>query len=318
MLQIAAAHEPMRDARSFGLHRCWRVKALHAVSTNLIWRFTDAQHEIRIYEEDLGTYSTYSPAQIVFGQSIRRQTGMRANSSELHVSLGLSGGLDYTHIERGLLDGAQVTEYHVSAARPWVGSLARYRWTVADAEHGGGIALLTLSGISARFAESVGEEITTRCQNQFADALCNSASVISGDANFGFRQYLVGLYPGGNTRRVMRIREGTDAFPAASLTDADWWAYGIIRFTDGDSADVIAAIESNEQPFDTGLGYDAVDIVLATPLAFAPAQGDAVTMRVGCQRTHAACKAKFGNLDQFRGDRDIPGSDAQQTTPGAR
>lgn len=315
MLHIPAAIVPARAARCLMPVRCWRIEAPTTFGSVGPWRLTDCQHAIAITEED-GSRQVYTPSQPVFVQPKKRQTGMRSNSAELHIAMDGMAGIDDSVLERGLLDGAQVTEFEVDGMRPWI-RLRMFRWYVSNTPSGKGRAELQMVGVSSRLQETVGETITTTCQNEFGDALCSTGGVINGDPDFSFLDFEVGVPPAGfNLLRTMRIREASDTFPAAAKTDADWWAHGRIRFIDGPNAGVEAWIESNETPINAGSNW-VVDIVLATPLAYAPVTGNDVTMRVGCSRTHAVCKAKFGNLASFRGHRDIAGSDIQQITPGA-
>lgn len=295
--------------------RCWRIDAPTSFGGVGPWRLTDAQYELAIIEED-GSRQTYTPAQPVFVQASKRQTGMRSNSAELHIAMDGLSGVDDTVIERGLLDGAKVTEFEVDGLRPWV-RLRMFRWYVASTPSGKSRAELQLVGVSSRLQRTTGEVITTTCQNEFGDALCSSGGVLAGNADFNFLGFEVGVPPAGfNLLRTMRIREAANAFPTPAKSVEDWWAHGRIRFIDGPNAGVEAWIERNDTPINAGSNW-VVDIVLATPLAYAPETGDVVSMRVGCDRIHSTCRDKFGNLDSFRGHRDITGSDSLQFTPGA-
>ena len=75
-------------------------------------------------------------------------------------------------------------------------------------------------------------------------------------------------------------------------------------------------VEANDQPFTAG-GFRYCDLTLATPLAVNPTSGNTLELRVGCGRYLSACRDKFNNLDNFRGDRDVAGSDNLQRTPSA-
>jgi hypothetical protein len=335
MLHIPAAIVPARAARCLMPVRCWRIDTQSPVAGIGPWRLTDCQHAIEIHEEDRSR-QVYTPTQIVFPQTSERSTGMRSNTSELHVGIDENSPIDESVIGRGLLDGARVTMFEVDGTRPWI-RLRMFRWFVARVKNGKGQAIIELSGVSSKLQNTVGESITTTCQNQFGDALCATGGVINSNPDFGFRSYEVGVAPVGvNLRRTMRIREAVDTFPADAKVprlegDDPWWAFGRIRFTSGANEGVEAWIESNAEPINAGTNW-VVDIVLTTPLEFLPETGDTVQMRVGCSRTDRvvedlssptkrrriwACKDKFNNVASFRGFTYLPGSDTQQVTPGA-
>ena len=164
MLTIVGAHQSVRSAGSMHLTRCWRFDT-SGLGTAATFRVSDTQHDIFIREFD-GSMAWYEPGQIVFGQTIRRQSGMRPNSTEIHIVLDDAAEITRNTIESGRLDRARVTECHVDGNRPWTGAHAMFRWVVADAQFGGALAVLTLLGLSSHLGYEIGETLTTTCQNK--------------------------------------------------------------------------------------------------------------------------------------------------------
>jgi uncharacterized phage protein (TIGR02218 family) len=50
-------------------------------------------------------------------------------------------------------------------------------------------------------------------------------------------------------------------------------------------------------------------VSLSRPIPIAPAQGDAVTITMGCDKSFATCKTRFANALNFRGQPTMPGDD---------
>jgi len=318
MIDVPAALVPSRASRSLQISKCYAIIAVNA-TTQLRWDLTDNQHDILTVGSD-GSVVTYQAANVVVSQPRRRQSGIRSNSAEIQIGLDDLTGVTKADIDKDLLIGARVVELEVDALHPWIFH-RRFSWYVSDVRHGKGVAILSLVGISSKFQSMVGESITTRCQNKFFNFNCNNGNSLSsvlegGTQKFGFREYKTASDPTYLGRRRVRIMEDADTFPTDSLTAADWWAHGTLKFVSGPAAGQIVYVEANDQPFTSG-GFLYCDLTLATPLAFNPTSGNDLELRVGCGRYLAVCRDKFSNLDNFRGDRDVAGSDNLQRTPSA-
>ena len=319
MIPIRERLIPLRASRSIQLTRCFSIQTQNATA-NLTWNLTDAQRDVVIIGTDRVTKITYSAANIIIPQPKRRQSGMRSNSTELQICIDDLAGITEEDLDKDLLVGARVVEIEVDGLRPWI-EHRRFRWYVSDVRHGKGVAILSLVGQTARLQKTVGESISTRCQNAFLNFNCNAGSSLSGvleggTQKFGFRAYKTHTDPTYLGKRRVRIKEDADSFPVDARAAADWWAHGTVKFVSGPAANQIAYVESNTQPFLSG-GIYYTDLILTTPLAYAPTGNNDLELRVGCPRIHSVCKAKFNNLDNFRGDRDVAGSDNLQRTPSA-
>ena len=324
MIDVPAALVPTRASRSLQISRCYAIVTTNA-SSQRSWFLTDNHRDVVIVQTN-GQLTTHSASNVVISQPKRRQSGVRSNSTELQIGLDDLTGVTKADLDKDLLIGARVVEVEVDAVHTWI--IHRlFSWYVSDVRHGKGIAILSLVGISSKFQNTIGESITTRCQNKFFNFNCNSGNSLSnvieaGVQKFGFRQYKTVSDPSYLGRRSVRIRMGadTDSFPASSLAYGDWWAHGTLKVIDGPAAGQVVYVESNNKPFIVGSGpglYVATDLILATPLAFNPTSNNTVELRTGCARFLSVCREKFNNLDNFRGDRDVAGSDNLQRTPGA-
>jgi uncharacterized phage protein (TIGR02218 family) len=79
---------------------------------------------------------------------------------------------------------------------------------------------------------------------------------------------------------------------------------GHVRFDDGVLSGRRLAIEESG-----AAAGGLLTLRLWLPLEARPAEGDAVTLTIGCDKSFATCREKFGNQLNFRGFPHMPGSD---------
>ena len=88
----------------------------------------------------------------------------------------------------------------------------------------------------------------------------------------------------------------------STLTQINWAGasaahqQGAITFTTGANAGAEATVKT----------ASSGSLILAYPLQYAPASGDAFTICQGCDHTMATCQSKFANLGNFRGFPFVP------------
>lgn len=113
------------------------------------------------------------------------------------------------------------------------------------------------------------------------------------------------------SRRVFRI----------SVTESravdDWFNLGRVLFESGPNAGL--SMEVKDWVQSTG------EVTLFLPMPFTPEVGNVLVIRPGCDRTRPTCAGKFvmsgsadfasGNILNFRGEPDLPGSDFTLTYP---
>lgn len=96
-----------------------------------------------------------------------------------------------------------------------------------------------------------------------------------------------------------------------------WFSLGRILFESGPNAGL--SMEVKDWVQSTG------QVTLFLPMPFTPVTGNVLTIRPGCDRTRPTCASKFaiaasvdfadGNILNFRGEPDLPGSDFTLTYP---
>lgn len=314
MFRALACHRPLLASRSGALARCFLVSTTtHAPGLGRSWRFTDAPRTIHVLEGD-GAYYEYQPLVAVEADSTERVAMLGDNTTKLTISTISDDSFDAQDGRLGLLESALVYEFDVDWRFPWLPPLRVFRWRVTDVSPEADAVRLNLAGISDDLRRDIGNQFQPGCFNEFGDSLCDFGGSISASSSFRFRSYVISAATA-PTRNSFTVLEDVDTFPAASTSAPDWWARGVLHFTSGVLSGHKVVVESNTQPAGSPLSF-VLRLVTATELK--PSAGDTIDLRVGCDRARATCKAKFSNLDNFRGFDLVPGSDLQRKTPEAK
>lgn len=312
-LSRLSCHGPTHAASSVALARSFRIESTTA-ATAQTWRFTTAPCDHELLEED-GVWHSYSPAQAVVRSTTRRLAQLGERSSELRIGT-TDASFDGSDVALRFLDGALVYEFLVDWQNWHRPPMQCLRWRVSNWTPGRDSVLLELVGIATDLQREVEDAFGPACRNVFAGTRCDAAGIIAADTAFGFRDFEVGAGTHTRTQFVVRERVVPHTFPSAALAAADWWSHGAAKFTTGDNDDVQTIVESNTTPAVVGSVY-ATTVRVVKPLPHIPAEGDRISLRVGCNRSRAHCGTKFGNLDQFRGFDYQPGNDFLKRSPEA-
>jgi uncharacterized phage protein (TIGR02218 family) len=108
--------------------------------------------------------------------------------------------------------------------------------------------------------------------------------------------------------RIARIAsiEGEDSVTIDGAPAGNALGYGRLRWIGGANSGTESAI----------LSADGAALTLREPPAFAPAVGDLVEVREGCDKSLATCAGRFANALNFRGEPHLPGMDLLTRYPG--
>ena len=101
-------------------------------------------------------------------------------------------------------------------------------------------------------------------------------------------------------------------FADTSLVEADgFWDFGVLTWSSGANAGLVMEVETYLQ------AGGAATLKLAMPFDIEP--GDGYTLSAGCDKSLAACRDKFDNVENFRGfGVHLPGQEAMLRYPDAR
>ena len=243
------------------------------------------------------------------GLTFAARTGLEAAeaSAELGFAVGggevsgalVSAGLTEDDIASGLYDDASVEIWLVN----WSNVSERLLLdigSIGEIRRADGTFVAELRGLMHRFDEERGRLFRATCSADLGDAKCG--------VNLSSSTY-------SDTGTVTRT-DGALAIAASGIGFADGWCTGgKLTWTSGANRDLSVEIKVHRAVD----GIDEFDLWQRAPQPIEI--GDAFRVTAGCEKTHAACRDKFGNALNFRGFPHMPGNDfiirmPQQGEPG--
>lgn len=230
---------------------------------------------------DIGTGPVvYSSSTGVLPSSLTLTEGFDADSIELVGPIGDTFTLQAAL--GGRFDRAEAYVFEVNWKSLASGPIRLLRGKVGEARPEGGRFVVSIRSLVDAFNQAIGRVITPYCDADFGDDRC-------------------GYDPLEAEATVATVTDGM-RFTVTFAGDyaEDFFNAGTVLFTSGELAGA-GAVEI----FDWS---SAGAIVLFEPLADAPQTGDELILRQGCPKTRAACR-EFGNILNFRGFPEVPGSD---------
>lgn len=259
------------------LATCWRLTR----RDGLVLGFTDHDREIVVD----GTLC--QPQEGLEGSARPERLGPSVETSEVLGVLSAEA-ISADDIRLGRYDGAEVALYKVNWRDPaQFVVLARYR--IGEIRQEDGAFRAELRSLTAPLGETRGRLYQSLCDAELGDARCGvdlTAPAVRAEATvLGVRD------------RYRLAVEGVGTFAA------DAFALGRALWTSGRREGLTDRVLQSER-----LG--GIDILsFAAPVSDWVAAGDGLTLTVGCDRSFATCRTRFGNSVNFRGFPHIPGSD---------
>lgn len=271
-------------ARTLSLSRCVRVDLLDGTVVG----FTDHDRTLSV---DLGDGAAdYVPSKGVAPSNIVLSTGFESDNLELAGPLR-DDGITAAAVLGGRLGRAAVRIFDANWRAPaqWYPLLSGH---VADYRVEGGRFVLGVRGLQDAWNQTIGALITPFCRADFGDAQCG---VVVEEA----------------AALVTAVADDMTFTVAGGVATEGYYNLGHVEFTSGDLA--------GTRPMEV-FSYTAAGVVtMYLPLAAAPAIGDALVLRRGCDKTRETCRDVYSNMVNFRGEPDLPGNDQafRMPIPGA-
>jgi len=292
-----------------GVCHCWRVTRLDGEA----YLFTDHDEEITVAvtggdpsgsptPDDL---LTFSPIDSFAVTATKKEQGLAVDNLSI-IGLIDDGGSPSRISERDILADL----FADATVEIWLCC-----WTDLDA----GLMPLKSGTLGTMVFRTTGFEaemrgLAERLQRQVHRVFAIECDAVLGDARCGVD--LGGGSP--NFRRSVTVQSVTDnrVFTVDLLEEEQWAQYGLASFTSGENTGL--AREIIDHVSSTGSPTTGAEITLLIPMPFDIQVGDALTVTTGCDKTAATCKAKFGNLINFRGFHLIPTQEQANEFPDAK
>jgi uncharacterized phage protein (TIGR02218 family) len=258
------------------LCHCWRLTRRDGVS----FGFTDHDRDLAfagiVYAVRTGLEAAEATSEL----------GFAVGGGEVSGAL-VSAGLTEDDITSGLYDDASVETWLVNWTNPEerllldIGSIGEIR----RADSG---FVAEVRGLMHRLDEERGRLFRATCSADLGDAKCGvnlTSSTFSKNS-------------------VVTRTDGALVISSAGTGFRDGWCTGgRLTWTSGANAGLSVEIKVHRA---IG-GTDEFDLWQRAPQPIST--GDAFQVTAGCNKTHAACRAKFSNVENFRGFPHMPGND---------
>lgn len=261
------------------LATCWRVQRRDGAVIALTTHDRDLRVGGLRYRADGGLTPT----------AIAESGDLAVDNLEIDGILS-SGGIRETDLATGRFDGARISIFLVDWTAPDGGTLEVKRGTLGRVIREDGQFRAELRGLSHALRRQATEVFSPACRAELGDHRCKRALV--------------------DFERVLEVTAGMDAvrFDTA-LAEADGWAdFGRLRWHSGGNGGLVSEVRRQV----------GGRLTLFAPPPKPIAAGDIFTLTAGCAKTVAACRDRFGNLVNFRGEPTLPGTDAILDYPGLR
>lgn len=151
--------------------------------------------------------------------------------------------------------------------------------------------------------QPTGNLYTKTCRVDLFSAACGL--VVGSDPDFLRNTHVAGVH----NRRLLWVTDSNILALAAS-----YYTGGLITWTSGNNVNAQIEVQMHTLLEDDSAAY----LSLWESMPYDIAIGDQFSIRVGCDKTIATCKAKFDNVVNFRGFPRMPGQDALVTYPGSQ
>lgn len=272
------------DGRATTIARAYAVWRKDGVTLGFTDHDRDLSFEGILFRADSG----------ITAKALVQATGLSVDNTEAFGALSHEA-IREEDILAGRYDGAEVTGWLVNWQDVGLREVS-FRGSFGEITRGNGAFTAELRGMS---------EALNRPQGRIYHARC---SAVLGDASCGIDP---GLPAHGAEVAVLAQEEGvTFSLVNPGGFGDRWFEKGRFRVLTGPAAGLLGVVK-----VDRAQGaFRAVE--LWQSLGIAPLPGDLVRLAAGCDKRVETCRAKFGNLMNFRGFPDIPGDDWSMSYPG--
>jgi len=260
------------------LATCWKITRTDGV----VKTYTDCDIDILYAGDTYLSIVGFTPS------SIESKDDFSVDNVDVQGVLR-TGYLTAPDLMAGLYDFAEVEIFQVNYRDLTQDRMKLRRGKLGEVRIQRDMFTAELRGLSELMQQHIGQLFSPSCRAILGDTRCKVNM-----ASFTF------------AATVNSVTSGL-IFTANALTQAaGYFTGGEVRWLTGANAGLKREIKEfvNKQ------------IVLALPMPYAIANGDTFNALAGCDKIFSTCKAKFNNVVNFRGEPDVPGTDAILKTAG--
>lgn len=253
------------------LATCWKVTR----KDGAVFGFTD-------FDKDLIVDSvTYQARSGYTRSAIHTIANLAVDNLDIESALD-SETLSAPDLRAGVWDGAEVEIFLVNWAALNQGKVILKRGTVGEVELKDTVFRAELRGLTQSLSQQIVELYTPDCRADLGDARCQ-----------------VDLEALTVTGAVSAVTDRRSFSDASRAEDDGFWNGGLITWTSGANAGRKMEVKS----------FAAGAFTLFLPMPGEIAEGDAYSLRPGCDKKFSTCKNRYNNVINFRGEPHVPGND---------
>ena len=271
MRDISPAFRDRLDADATTLCACWRVVRRDGT----VQGFTDHDRDIAF---DGTVYSVMSGLE---GSGFDTELGFAVGGAEVSGALS-AASIAEADLLNGVWDGARVELWRVDWRAP-EHRVLMHAGIVGEVRRGGGAFVAELRSLAHALDQERGRIYSAGCDADLGDSRCRFALTA---APFCVELAVASATPGEIAAFLPPVADG-------------YYTNGRVALLSGANEGAQAHVKDHRGGV----------LTLWTPLASAPAPGDAFRLTAGCDKTFATCRGKFANAANFRGFPHLPGND---------
>lgn len=280
MKTITTAMQTHLEGELQTLAYCWKLTRRDGT----IMGFTSLDRDLALMD------ATYIAATGFTPTSIDSQASLAVDNLDIEGMLS-AGSITEADILAGKYDFAEIEVFALNYREGSYGRIHLRRGWLGEVEIRNGQFIAEIRGLTQRLSQHIGELYSPMCRAQLGDAKCTvnvAPYTVSGSVSSALSQ--------------SKFLDNTRS------EDAGHFSYGKVTFTSGDNVGLSAEVKESR----------GAEIVLALPMPFAIAVGDAYSLQQGCDKTLTTCAERYNNAINFRGEPHVPGLDKMLETAGTR
>ena len=262
------------------LATCWKVTR----TDGLVLGFTDHDQDITFDSQLYQASTGYTRS------AIHTISDLSVDNLDIESALN-SDTLAADDLRAGLWDNAEVEIFFVNWQDLTQGNIILKRGSIGQVELQDTIFKAELRGLTQALQQQIVELFTPDCRADLGDARCKvdlTPLTVTGAVTAASNRY--GFTDSGRTEA------------------ADYWDGGLVTWTGG---------VNNGRMMEIGTFASGGVFTLYLPMPVAIAPGDTYSLQPGCDKSFSTCKNRYNNVNNFRGEPNIPGTDIVYNYPNS-
>ncbi len=260
------------------LATCWKIIRQDGVDLG----FTDHDLALSIDGLDYDSIAGFTPT------TVESKSNMSVDNLEVEGQT-FPSKITESDLLAGMYDYAEIEIFTVNYEDLSQGRLIVKRGRLGEVTINEQLFTAEVRGLTQHLSQTIGEVYSPSCRAVLGDARCKRSL-----ASFTI------------TTTVTEITNN-QTFKASALTQAaGWFTGGEVEWTSGNNTGRHMEVKE----------FASAQLVLALPMGKSIQVGDGFKVIAGCDKTREACRTKFNNILNFRGEPDVPGVDQLLMTAG--